>query len=268
MSAFLETMARDSRLRADAAARERPVEAVRESAHSARPPLALGSFGESFDLIAELKPRSPSAGSFPARDPVTAAAGYQSGGAAMLSVLTEPASFGGSLDDLRAISAVSSVPVMAKDFLVDTYQVYQARESGADGILVIARMLSDEAMAELIDAAEEMGMFALLEAFDAEDLRRVTTVAMDRGDVLVGVNCRDLDTLEVVPERHELLAGRLPAGLVAVAESAMGGPEDVERIVGLGYRAALVGSALMRSADSSTLVRSMVDAGRRMAVTT
>ena len=266
MSAFLETMARTSRLRAEEAARRRPIEELRESVLIGPPPRPLGLFGGTFDLIAEVKPRSPSERAFPDRDPVIVADGYRSGGAAMLSVLTEPSSFGGSLDILRKVNASADIPVMAKDFLVDTYQVYEARQAGADGVLVIARILNEETLTAMIAAADESGMFALLEAFDAADLRRVSDVG-GRDNVLIGVNCRDLDSLEIVPERHEQLAGLLPADKVAVAESAIHRPEDAERVAGLGYGSALVGSALMRSEDAPGLIRSMVDAGRRVAVT-
>jgi indole-3-glycerol phosphate synthase len=117
----------------------------------------------------------------------------------------------------------------------------------------------------ILDAVAELGMFALLEAFDGVDLARIPALAAGRAEVLVGVNCRDLETLDIVPERHEELAGQLPPGQVAVAESAIGAPADVERVASLGYGAALVGSALMRSGDATGLVRSMVDAGRRTA---
>lgn len=260
-------MARSSRQRADEAIREHSTEEIRESALSGPPPRALGAFGETFDLIAEVKPRSPSEGAFPVSDPVMVADGYRSGGAAMLSVLTEPTSFGGSLEILRRVSAAADIPVLAKDFLVDACQVYEARDAGADGVLIIARILSEETLAAMIESVEDSGMFALLEAFDGDDIRRITEVASGRDNVLIGVNCRDLDTLDIVPERHEQLAGQLPQGSVAVAESAMIVPEDVARIAGFGYSGALVGSSLMRSEDAPRLIRSMVDAGRRVAVT-
>jgi len=263
VSAFLDTMTERSRQRLEDAARVRPVAEVQLSALSTPPPRALGGFGRSFDLIAEIKPRSPSEGRFPERDPVATAIGYQTGLAAVLSVLTEPSSFGGSLDDLRSISASVDIPVMAKDFLVDPYQVYEAREAGADGVLLIARILSDEALVRMIAVAAQLGMFTLLEAFDADDLERMSSLARPGAATLIGVNCRDLDTLEIVPERHRDLAGHLPAGQVAVAESAMSGPGDVERVAGLGYHAALVGSALMRSEAPQELARSMVESGRR-----
>ncbi|MGH8949811.1 MAG: indole-3-glycerol phosphate synthase TrpC [Acidimicrobiia bacterium] len=263
MSRFLETMADRSRRRAEEAARRRPLAGLRQSVLDGPRPRSLGGFGKVFDLIAEIKPRSPSEGSFPERVPVTAAIGYQEGGAGMISVLTEPSEFGGSLATLRAVSDVVSVPVLAKDFLIDPYQVYEARAAGGDGVLVIIRILDDDRVRDVLDAVGEAGMFALIEAFDSDDLRRVGAIAPGRDDCLVGVNCRDLESLDVAPDRHGELARLLPAGPVAVAESAMGGPGDVERVASLGYRSALVGSALMRSADSARLVREMVDSGRR-----
>ena len=163
-----------------------------------------------FDVIAEVKPRSPSEGAFPERHPAKTAEGYQAGGAAMISVLTEPSEFGGSIEMLEAVAAAVSVPVLAKDFLVDPIQVYEAREAGADGVLVIARILSDEAMVEILDAVSESGAFALIEAFDGDDLKRIRRAVSGRENLIAGVNCRDLDTLDVVPERHAALAGQLP----------------------------------------------------------
>jgi indole-3-glycerol phosphate synthase len=241
---------------------------LREAALSRPRPRPLRDFGSTFDVIAEIKPRSPSEGSFPAHDPVTAAHDYQRGGAAMLSVLTEPSAFGGSLDILRQVAAGSEVPVMAKDFLVDPFQVFEARLAGADGVLVIARILSDQVMADIIGSAGELGMFALAEAFDGDDLRRLAAAVDGLANVLVGVNCRDLDSLDIVPERHEELAEHLPPGVVAVAESAITRPEDVERVASFGYRAVLVGSALMKQDDPARLVHRMVGAGRRAVAVT
>jgi indole-3-glycerol phosphate synthase len=216
-----------------------------------------------FDLIAEVKPRSPSVGLFPERHPAETALAYQTGGAAVVSVLTEPSEFGGSMEMLRDVSAAVSIPVLAKDFLVDPIQVYEAREAGADGVLVIVRILGEESLNEILAAVSDTGLFALLEGFDQPDLRRISKVVAERVDLLAGVNCRDLDTLEVRPERHITLAGDIPGDVVTVAESAIGVPADVERVAGCGYRAALVGSALMTADDPSLLVREMVDAGRR-----
>jgi indole-3-glycerol phosphate synthase len=166
---------------------------------------------------------------------------------------------------LRTVAEAVSIPVMAKDFLVDPYQVYEARDAGADGILVIARILDDEAATRILDAAAEVGMFCLVEAFDRADMARLPVLAAGRPDVLIGVNCRDLESLGIVPDLHQELARHLPPGLVAVAESAITGPADVERVASFGYSAALVGSALMRAGDAPELVRGMVEAGRRTA---
>ena len=263
MSRFLDTMAARSRQRAEQATARSSLSERREAVLSGSGPRSIGTFGAVFDVIAEVKPRSPSEGAFPERRPAETAEGYQTGGAAMISVLTEPSEFGGSIEMLEAVAAAVSVPVLAKDFLVDPIQVYEAREAGADGVLVIARILSDEAILEILDAVSESGAFALIEAFDGDDLKRIRRVVSGRENLVVGVNCRDLDTLEVVPERHAALAGQLPGEVVSVAESAMQDPADIERVATYGYRAALVGSALMRTDDPGQLVSEMIEAGRR-----
>lgn len=263
MSRFLDTMAGRSRQRAAQAAARRSLPERREAVIAGPKPRPLGTFGALFDVIAEVKPRSPSEGAFPERHPAETAVGYQAGGAAMISVLTEPSEFGGSIEMLEAVAAAVSVPVLAKDFLVDAIQVYEAREAGADGVLVIARILSDEAMVEILDAVFESGAFALLEAFDGDDLERIRRVVSGRDNLIAGVNCRNLDTLEVVPERHAALGGQLPGDVVSVAESAMQNPADIERVASSGYHAALVGSALMRTDDPGHLVSEMIEAGRR-----
>jgi indole-3-glycerol phosphate synthase len=263
MSGFLDTMAARSRERAEDTARKRSLSQRRETVMAGPRPRPLGTFGEVFDVIAEVKPRSPSEGAFPERHPAETASGYQAGGAAMISVLTEPSEFGGSIEILEAVTAAVSIPVLAKDFLVDPIQVYEAREAGADGVLVIARILSDEAMVEILDAVSDSGAFALLEAFDGDDLERIQRAVSGRVNLIAGVNCRDLGTLDVVPETHATLAGQLPSNVVCVAESAMQHPADIERVATYGYQAALVGSALMRTDDPRHLVSDMVAAGRR-----
>ena len=262
-ASFLDTMAARSRQRAKQTAARSSLPERRETVISGPKPRPMGTFGEVFDVIAEVKPRSPSEGAFPERHPAETAVSYQAGGAAMISVLTEPSEFGGSIDMLEAVAAAVSIPVLAKDFLVDPIQVYEAREAGADGVLVIARILNDEAMVEILDAVSESGAFALLEAFDGDDLKRIRTAVSGRENLIAGVNCRDLDTLDVVPERHAAVAGQLPSDVVCVAESAMQDPADIERVATYGYRAALIGSALMRTDDPGHLVSEMVAAGRR-----
>ena len=258
-------MEQSSRSRLVLARARRPLGAITSSAYDAPPVRDVGTFGELFDLIAEIKPRSPAEGELAGSEMEERAIAYQEGGARMLSVLTEPEAFGGSLALLEAVAAVARVPVMRKDFLVDPYQVFESRASGADGVLLIARLLSDQAMVDLLDAVEEAGMFALLEAFDADELSRVTSIAETSSRTLVGVNCRDLETLRTIPERHNDVAPGLSPIIPSVAESGMLRPDDIRRVAGLGYRAALVGSALMRSDDPADLARSMLSAGRESA---
>lgn len=228
----------------------------------AAPPLRLGRF----DLVAEVKLVAPSVGRLAAPEDRTAfavgrAQAYAAGGAAAISVLTEPTRFDGRPDDLRAVAAAVDVPVLRKDFLVDAYQVWEARAWGAGGVLLIVRMLDDATLAAMVDAAAEAGLFVLLEAFDAEELGRAGAV-LDRGaEAMVGVNTRDLVTLAVDPHRLADLAPAMPAGVVGVAESGLQTAEDAAAAARLGYRAALVGSALVRSADPRTLVADMRAAG-------
>jgi indole-3-glycerol phosphate synthase len=200
-------------------------------------------------------------------------AAYARGGAAAVSVLTEPSRFDGSLEHLRRAAAVLAplgVPAMRKDFLVDPYQVLEARAAGAGGVLVILRMLTRPRIEELLDVAAEHGMFVLLEAFDDVDLgmardlmtARAARRAGHRELILIGVNCRDLQTLSVVQERFEALAPLLPAGRPAVAESGVASGLDARRMQQLGYRLALIGTALMAREDPSQLLREIFDATR------
>jgi indole-3-glycerol phosphate synthase len=156
--------------------------------------------------------------------------------------------------------------VMRKDFLVDPYQVYEARVAGAGGILIILRMLEPAQVASLLDAAVELRLFVLLEAFDEADLRFAAALVRDyatRARLLVGVNCRDLATLQVVPGRLAALAASLPRAVPCVAESGVEHAEDAARLAAAGYDVALVGSALMRSGDRIGLARALLAAGRQ-----
>ena len=233
-------------------------------------PLPLTLAG--FDLIAELKLRSPAAGGLAgeAFDPGEQLDAYVAGGAAAVSVLTEPDEFRGSLADLESAASrlrPSSCPVMRKDFLVDPYQVLEARASGASGVLLIAAMLTDTALDELFAAAREQQLFVLLEAFDSQDLDRLARMNLDASvaPVLIGVNSRNLKTLAVDFERFARLANEIRDDVPAVAESGIDDSADIATVAGLGYRLALVGSALMRNADVEETVASFVAAGRRVA---
>ena len=199
----------------------------------------------------------------------------RAGGAAAISVLTEPSRFDGSLEHLEEVAAaVPGTPVMRKDFLVDPVQILEARSAGASGVLLIAAMLDDRQLRAMLDCAAEHGMFVLLESFDEVDLARSSGLLdnpADReragaGQLLFGVNTRNLRTLHVDPERLEKLAPALPAGR-CVAESGLHNETDAAAVADLGYRLALVGTALMRSADPAGLVAAMRDAGKARCVT-
>ncbi len=281
MSGFLEQMARGSAERV-ATARARVGEGeLLARAQASPPPPPLAPSTHRFDLIAEFKQRSPAAGSLvpQARDLVAATRdleerveGYARAGAAAVSVLTEPVRFDGSLEHLQAATRALEtfgVPAMRKDFLVDPYQVLEARVAGAGGILVILRMLSMQQADALLDCASDLGLFVLIEAFDEADIDRAHAIVEARPApahqapaLLVGVNCRDLDTLHVVPGRLESLAARLPASVLRVAESGVGSAADAARVAASGYDLALVGSALMTGGDPTALVRDMLAAGR------
>ena len=273
---FLEQMARSSAQRVMEARRQMTEARLQSLAEgmSAAPQLVLSATG--FDLIAELKRRSPAAGALAAASDAVAGrvAAYARAGAAAISVLTEPARFDGSLQHLETAAQALQpfkVPAMRKDFLVDPYQLLEARIAGAGGVLLILRMLSFEQISALLDCARRLGLFVLLETFDEIDIEiahRVLAAARSdqyasRPPILVGVNCRDLTTLAVVPGRLERLAQLLPAGAPRVAESGVGGAADAARAAGVGYDLALVGSALMAGGDPAPLVSQMLAAGRR-----
>ncbi len=271
MSGFLDGMARSSAERVAQAMRLESAADLRARARRApsSPPLRLSRAG--FDVIAELKLRSPAAGLLgeESHDWLGRVVDYARGGAAAVSVLTEPSRFDGSLEHLaKAAEALAplQVPVMRKDFLVDSYQVLEARAAGAGGVLAILRMLPRERIVDLLDVAAEHGMFVLLEAFDGDDLRlarELTAARSGREEViLVGINSRDLQTLKVVPERFADLAPQLPDGRPAVAESGVASAADAARMMRLGYRLALIGTALMSREDPAQLLREIFAATR------
>ena len=353
MSGFLDQMALGSHARMAAARAVEPLQALRARCADLPPALALARAG-GFDLIAEMKLRSPALGDLGAAgdDPDARVTAYARAGAAAVSVLTEPSRFSGSLAHLEAASVVLAplgVPAMRKDFLVDPYQLYEARACGAGGALLIVRMLSGPLLVEMLDCARELGLFVLIEAFDEEDIAnavgalpsaRLSTPGTsprvpktgkslagrslsssppvsgrgttrpgqpedDRGlpgervsafrasgetpevgratlgtqsqqraghnaplvdSVLIGVNSRDLQTLQVVPERLVQLAPLLPGDMPRVAESGLKTAADAARMVRAGYDMALVGGALMSAADPGALVAEMLAAGRMAAV--
>ncbi len=266
---FLARMADASRERVTLA-RARESEAalrVRAMATPVPPTLQLGEF----DLIAELKLRSPAAGTLvePRFDRRTQLDAYVAGGAAAISILTEPDEFNGSLAHLQEGASVLEplcIPALRKDFLTAPYQVLEARAAGAGGVLVIVTMLTDAEVEALLECAHECGLFVLLEAFDADDLARIVTLtgarpAPNDAPDLCGVNCRDLTSLAVDFDRFAALAEHLPDGLTTVAESGVHGVAEIRAIAQLGYRAALVGSVLMQSPEPVAAVARLIAAG-------
>lgn len=273
MSDFLAAMARESRSRVSDARSREPEGALHSRAlETPRPPRLRLDAG--FDVIAELKRRAPSAGPLGPSPRAGLAAGraraYARGGAAAISVLTEPRWFGGDLADLEGAARSTSLPAMRKDFLVDPYQLLEARAAGAGGALLIVRLVKDAVLVEMLEAAAGLGLFVLLESFAKPDLERIGSIlprARRLGlDVLVGVNARDLTSLEVSPTRLAALAASLPSGVPCVAESGLATPDHIRGVASRGYQLALVGSALMRSADPSGLTAELVAAGREEAL--
>ncbi|NNF89407.1 MAG: indole-3-glycerol phosphate synthase TrpC [Acidimicrobiia bacterium] len=203
------------------------------------------------NVIAEVKRRSPSRGELaPDLDPASQAAAYEAGGAAAISVLTEPEFFSGSLDDLTAVARSVGIPVLRKDFIIDLAQVWESKRAGADALLLIAAALDDELLANLLQEAHGAGLEALVEVHTAPEADR----AMSAGARIIGVNNRDLATFTVDLATSESLAARVAAAPARVAESGIHRGADAARMGAAGYTAVLVGEALVRAHDPAALV--------------
>ncbi|MGZ5403964.1 MAG: indole-3-glycerol phosphate synthase TrpC [Nocardioides sp.] len=210
-------------------------------------------------VIAEVKRRSPSKGDLAdIPDPAVLARAYAAGGAAAISVLTEERRFGGSLDDLRAVRAAVGTPLLRKDFIVESYQLLEARAAGADLVLLIVAALDDDTLRRLHDEAGELGLTVLVEVHDEAEAARAVALEAE----LVGVNARNLKTLAVDHATFGRLAPLVPDDRVLVAESGISHPADVGRFVGEGARVVLVGEALVRDGDPETAVRAMTGVTR------
>jgi indole-3-glycerol phosphate synthase len=205
-------------------------------------------------LIAEVKRASPSAGEIAEADPGQQAARYEEGGARAISVLTEARHFGGSLADLRLVRAHSALPVLRKDFIVHPAQVLEARANGADAVLLIVAALSDAELAGLLATVDDLGMTALVESHTEKEADR----AVESGAPVIGVNSRDLETLDVDVDRGLGLLGRVPADRVRVFESGVTSRKDVARAEGAGANAVLVGEALMRAPEPAERIRELL----------
>ncbi|MGD0198789.1 MAG: indole-3-glycerol phosphate synthase TrpC [Solirubrobacteraceae bacterium] len=206
-------------------------------------------------LIAEFKRRSPSAGAISADAQVAdVARAYERGGATAMSVLTDEPYFGGSLEDLRAAATACSLPLLRKDFIIDSYQLHEARAAGASGVLLIVAALPQLALASLHGAARELGLDVLVEVHDRDELARAAAI----GAELIGVNNRDLRDFSVDPDRTFALLEEMPAGALVVAESGISSSAQLARLAAAGVAGALVGERLMRAADPALALRELL----------
>jgi indole-3-glycerol phosphate synthase len=208
------------------------------------------------NVIAECKRRSPSKGVLAADyDPVAIARRYAEGGAAAISVLTEPTFFDGALEHLTAVRAAVDVPVLRKDFVVEEYQIAEARAAGADAVLLIVAALDQPTLVDLQRRAWDRGLAALVEVHDDEELTR----AIEAGARVIGVNNRNLRTLAVDVEASSRLAARMPPSVIAVSESGLRSRADVDRLSAAGYRAFLIGERFMTDPHLADALRALID---------
>jgi len=219
--------------------------------------------GEDIAVIAEVKRRSPSKGDLASiPDPASLATEYEAGGAHVISVLTEERRFGGSLADLAAVRAAVDIPVLRKDFIVSSYQLWEARAHGADLVLLIVAALSQDALECLHERAESIGLSVLAEVHDSDEVER----AMRAGARIIGVNARDLRTLEVHRDQFARVAPSIPDHVAKVAESGVRGPEDLLHYAKAGADAVLVGESLVTGRDPRASVHQLVTAGAHPAI--
>ncbi|MCF6229144.1 MAG: indole-3-glycerol-phosphate synthase [Planctomycetes bacterium] len=256
MSDFLEQMAASSLKRAQQMEGVIPANMLMTMLSNVSEPKPLLNRSGRIGVIAEYKRHSPSAGELADVEVDDQVIAYSNAGASVISVLTEPERFHGNLDDLRLASASTSIPIMRKDFLVTPYQIIEARFSEASGVLLIAAILPGDRLKEMIELAQSLNMFALVEAFDEPDIEH----SLNSGAELVGVNCRNLRTLEVDSSRFEKLASLLK-GVTSVAESGITNATELTEVESLGYDYALIGSALMKHTDPQAVLQAMMQRG-------
>jgi indole-3-glycerol phosphate synthase len=262
MSDFLTRILADRRADVAAAMAETPLAALRNRCAALPPAL---DFAAPFrrpgvQLVAEIKRTSPAKGSLsPAADPVSLARAYVAGGAVAVSVLTEPRHFHGSLDDLAAVrAALPATPLLRKDFLIDPYQVWEARAAGADAVLVIVAIVENALLATLLAAAREAGVAALIEVNTPEEVAR----AVDAGAEIIGINNRNLRTFEVDLRTTERLRPLVPPDRFVLSLSAIARQDDVRKLVAWGVDGMLVGETLMRAGDPRAMAADLVAWGQ------
>jgi indole-3-glycerol phosphate synthase len=257
---LLEAIVAATRARVDAAMTREPRASVERRA-TARTPDSGGftnrlSRSNAINVIAECKRRSPSRGVLrTAYDPVAIAVGYEEAGAAAISVLTEPGFFDGSLNHLAAVRAAVKTPLLRKDFIIDEYQLLEARAAGADAILLIVAALDDRDLVSLSKGARDLGLAALVEVHNAEECRRA--IAADAA--IIGVNNRNLRTLQVDLDASRDVARMLPASAIGISESGLKEPADLQAMKALGYRAFLMGERFMIEPDPGAALAGLIE---------
>ena len=257
---LLETIVAATRRIVETRQQAEPFEAL--AARAAAAPSRAGRFTaalartDRINVIAECKRRSPSRGVLRADyDPVAIASGYEAAGAAAISVLTEPTFFDGSLEHLQAVRAAVDVPLLRKDFVVSEYQLLEAKAAGAEAVLLIVAALRPAQLKVLHDHARRHGLDVLVEVHDATEL----AIAIDAGARIIGVNNRNLRTLQVDVQASEALIARMPAEVIAVSESGLKTAGDLARLTALGYRAFLIGERFMSTVDPGAALASVLE---------
>jgi indole-3-glycerol phosphate synthase len=256
---LLETIVASTRRIVEVRAGREPIDALarraeRRTVHRGRFRHALGR-PQSVNIIAECKRRSPSRGVLRADyDALQIASAYDNGGAAAISVLTEPTFFDGSLADLERVADAVRVPVLRKDFIVSEYQLLEARAAGASAVLLIVAAVSDVELGRLLARAGELELDVLVEVHEADEVTR----ALAAGATVIGVNNRSLRTLQVDVQASEHLMSLIPAGVIAVSESGLKTAEDLSRLQSLGYHAFLIGERFMADEDPGAALRALL----------
>jgi indole-3-glycerol phosphate synthase len=254
-------------VRTDLAARQREISLERVKEMAARRPSckdAMAAFaGPEVTVIAEVKRASPSKGALAAiADPAALASDYEAGGAKIISVLTEQRRFGGSIDDLAAVREAVQVPVLRKDFIVSSYQLWEARAYGADLVLLIVAALEQNALISLVERAQSIGLVPLVEVHTLAELER----ALAAGATVLGINARNLATLQVDRGVFAQLVPHIPDGIIKIAESGVRGPHDLLAYAAAGADAVLVGESLVTGKDPRSAVADLVTAGSHPAL--
>lgn len=255
---FLRKIVEERKRRIEEKMRRLSLSEIRERSEKSLPPRNLMeafSRRDAIALFAEIKFASPSAGVIKTGgDPVPIAIAYESAGASAISVLTEPCYFKGELSHLTSVTKRTSVPVLQKDFIVDPFQIYEGRAAGADSVLLIAALLEKEELKDFVNLAQGLGMIPLVEIHDEDDLEKVWDLSLP----LLGINNRNLKTLQVDLETTFRLRKKLPLETKVVSESGIRGIEDIRKIRSAGADAVLIGEVLMRSADPAAAIRGLL----------